>query len=338
MKPEQPPLLDRLAINPREGAALMDRMARGGVPFLFIIDAWARRWVVCGMPEARINGIQWNIRGRGTLEAPGTPPDSFKFKPRLVPRSRYYRAFDIIRKHQRAGDSWLANLTFPSRLDTDLTLEDLARFSRAPYRLYVPGELTVFSPESFIRITAEGRISAFPMKGTIDATLPDAAEKILADEKEAAEHVTIVDLLRNDIGMVAERVEVPRYRFITEVKNRQRHLLQVSSEITGELGPFWRNRTGGILERLLPAGSVTGAPKIRTGEILREAEEYPRGWYTGVFGVFDGRSLESAVMIRYVEQAADGRLWYKSGGGITIYSDCESEYAEMEAKIYAPFG
>jgi len=151
-------------------------------------------------------------------------------------------------------------------------------------------------------------------------------------------HVTIVDLIRNDLGMVADRITVPRYRFLTEVKARGRHLLQLSSEVSGELGADWRNHAGTTLRRLLPAGSVTGAPKKRTGEIIREAEGYERGWYTGVFGIFDGSSLDSAVMIRFVEKTADGRLVYKSGGGITIYSDMESEYAELKAKIYAPAG
>jgi para-aminobenzoate synthetase component 1 len=138
--------------------------------------------------------------------------------------------------------------------------------------------------------------------------------------------------------MVSERVSVPRYRFLSEVKARGRHLLQLSSEVSGELGPGWRGSAGTTLRRLLPAGSVTGAPKKRTGELIREAEGYDRGWYTGVFGVYDGRSLDSAVMIRFVEQTETGDMFYKSGGGITIYSDMESEYTELKAKIYAPAG
>ena len=330
--------LDACALDAAGGTAEMDRMAASGIPFIFIVDAWAERWVVKEFPDAVSAGILWNMEGAGTLGETQPGDGSFRFDARVVSRVTYRRGFEIIRRAQIGGESWLANLTFPSVLDTDLSLERLAGCARAPFRLLVHGSLAVFSPERFVSIGEEGQISSFPMKGTIDASLPDAAEKIMADEKEKAEHVTIVDLIRNDLGMVARRISVPRYRFITEVKARGRHLLQVSSEISGELGNEWQNRAGTILKRLLPAGSVTGAPKKRTGEIIREAEGYERGWYTGVFGVFNGRSLDSAVMIRFVEKSNDGKLVYKSGGGITIYSDMEAEYAELEAKIYAPVG
>ena len=88
--------------------------------------------------------------------------------------------------------------------------------------------------------------------------------------------------------------------------------------------------------RLLPAGSITGAPKKKTMEIIAEAETYERGFYTGVMGYFDGNSLDSAVMIRFLEQQADGSLIFKSGGGITSQSDLTSEYNEMKQKVYVP--
>lgn len=331
-------LLNSLAVDADTGSVLMDDLTSEGTPFIFIVDAWGEKWVVLTLPEADTAGIYWNIEGRGTLNNLKLPGDSFRFNTRVVSREIYARGFDVIHRAQFRGESWLANLTFPTALDTDLSLELLAGCARAPFRLLATGDIAVFSPERFIRISDSGRISSFPMKGTIDATLPDAAEKLLGDEKEAAEHVTIVDLIRNDLGMVSERVSVPRYRFLSEVKARGRHLLQLSSEVSGELGPGWRESAGTTLRRLLPAGSVTGAPKKRTGELIREAEGYDRGWYTGVFGVYDGRSLDSAVMIRFVEQTETGDMFYKSGGGITIYSDMESEYAELKAKIYAPAG
>jgi len=331
-------VLGRIAVDAETAASRMDRMAAAGTPFLFIVDAWAENWVVMDFPEALSTGISWSLEGKGTLEDDKLPAGLNSFKAEVVSPEIYRRGFDIIHKAQMRGDSWLANLTFPSVLDTNLSLELLAGCARAPFRLLVSGFLAVFSPERFISISESGGISSFPMKGTIDANLPDAAKRLLADEKEAAEHVTIVDLIRNDIGMVASNVSVPRYRFLTEVKAKGRHLLQMSSEISGDLGEGWRNHVGTTLRRLLPAGSVTGAPKKRTGEVIREAEGYDRGWYTGVFGVFDGSSLDSAVMIRFVEQTPEGPLLYKSGGGITIYSDMESEYAELQAKIYAPAG
>jgi para-aminobenzoate synthetase component 1 len=175
------------------------------------------------------------------------------------------------------------------------------------------------------------------MKGTIDAALPQAENSILSDEKERAEHATIVDLIRNDLSMVATNVKVEKYRYIDRIHAHDKELLQVSSIITGRLEENYRERIGDIIFRLLPAGSVSGAPKKKTIEIIKEAEQYERGYYTGVFGYFDGSRLESGVMIRFVENV-DGTLYYKSGGGITAYSNCESEYQEMIDKVYVPLG
>ena len=88
--------------------------------------------------------------------------------------------------------------------------------------------------------------------------------------------------------------------------------------------------------KLLPAGSISGAPKQKTVEIIREAERSDRGYYTGVFGIFDGRDLDSAVNIRYIEQTDHG-LQFRSGGGITAMSKMEDEYQEMMDKVYVPF-
>jgi para-aminobenzoate synthetase component 1 len=109
----------------------------------------------------------------------------------------------------------------------------------------------------------------------------------------------------------------------------------MSSEICGDLPADYRLRLGEILFKMLPAGSVTGAPKEKTVEIIRSAESYDRGFYTGIFGFFDGQSLVSAVSIRFIEQI-NGGLVFKSGGGITALSQVESEYLEMLKKIYVP--
>ena len=177
------------------------------------------------------------------------------------------------------------------------------------------------------------------MKGTIDATLPDAERRILEDPKEAAEHATIVDLLRNDLNRIADGVHVERYRYIDRLATHRGELLQVSSEISGQLPADWHCRIGELLFEMLPAGSVTGAPKPRTLEITARAERYDRGYYTGICGLFDGRTLDSGVMIRFLEQAPDAprnEYLFKSGGGITFRSDAVSEYEEMKAKVYVP--
>ena len=246
----------------------------------------------------------------------------------------YRRKLDIIQRHQHAGNSFLANLTCRIPVRTNLSLKEIYLRSEAMYRLWFRSHLVCFSPEIFVRIE-NGIISGYPMKGTIDASLPDAAQKLMDDEKEAAEHATIVDLIRNDLSRVASEVHVPRYRYIDLLHTNKGDILQTSSRIEGKLADDYRSHIGDILFSQLPAGSITGAPKRRTVEIIREAEDYDRGFYTGVMGICCDGSLESAVMIRYVEQEKDG-LVFKAGGGITAQSRWKSEYEEVMQKAYVP--
>jgi len=192
----------------------------------------------------------------------------------------------------------------------------------------------VFSPETFVTIRGN-IITGFPMKGTIDASVKDAEKVLLNDIKEVSEHNTIVDLIRNDLNMVSKKVKVEKFRYIDRIKTHERELLQTSSQISGELSSDWRERVGDILYKILPAGSISGAPKKKTLEIIQEVEGYERGWFTGVFGYFDGFNLESAVIIRYIEKSGD-KLTFKSGGGITSFSKCEKEYQELIEKVYVP--
>lgn len=99
------------------------------------------------------------------------------------------------------------------------------------------------------------------MKGTIDASIPSAAQLLMNDPKEAAEHATIVDLIRNDLSMVANQVFVSRYRYIDTLQTNQGAILQTSSEIQGVLPENYPEHLGELIFRLLPAGSITGAPK-----------------------------------------------------------------------------
>lgn len=261
---------------------------------------------------------------------------SFSLKKVPVSFKRYYKAFSHVMENIKHGNTYLLNLTFPSKIETEITLEEIFRLSVAKYKLLYYNNFVVFSPEIFVRIK-DGKISSFPMKGTIDASVPSACETILNDEKEIAEHNTIVDLIRNDLSIVSENVKVARYRYVEKIKTSEKELLQVSSEITGDLELGYERRLGNIITGMLPAGSVTGAPKRETMKIIRESEQYDRGWYTGVFGVFDGEELDSAVMIRFIEKDNES-LIYKSGGGITFQSDVFKEYEELIAKIYVPLG
>lgn len=258
----------------------------------------------------------------------------FNFRISSEPFDKYHRSFDIVRKNILVGNSFLANLTCCTPIATDLTLEDIYFRSKAIYKLWMKDAFTVFSPEIFVRI-GNGYIYSYPMKGTIDASIPDAAQRLLDNPKEKAEHATIVDLIRNDLSMVAKQVSVVRYRYIDTLHTNRGSIFQTSSEIRGTLSDDYQSQLGDILFKLLPAGSITGAPKKKTMQIIAEAETYERGFYTGVMGYFDGESLDSAVMIRFVEQQSD-EMFFKSGGGITCQSDAEDEYNEMKQKVYVP--
>ena len=173
------------------------------------------------------------------------------------------------------------------------------------------------------------------MKGTISASRPDAENTLLTDAKEAAEHATIVDLIRNDLSQFARSVWVERYRYIDYLETSGGGLLQVSSEVAALLPGNWRDWLGTLMASLLPAGSISGAPKPKTVEIIRTAEGYDRGYYTGICGYFDGENLDSGVLIRFIENQ-HGQLVFKSGGGITARSDARAEYQEMIDKVYLP--
>ncbi len=303
-------------------------------PFLFIIDFEGICPQVHRLSQIPA-GIRFSLAGTDDRKAASGPSRIPPISASPVSFDTYHRSFRRVMHHLRQGNSYLVNLTFPTAIEPGFSLEDIFRYSRAPYKLLSPGKFVVFSPEPFIRIR-NNAISSFPMKGTIDASLPDAVARVLADPKETAEHTTIVDLIRNDLSRVADHVEVARFRYIERIRGNDKELIQVSSEIRGQLHPDWRSNIGGILDELLPAGSISGAPKLRTIEIIREAEPEPRGFFTGVFGVFDGTNLYSSVMIRFIEQTATG-LRYRSGGGITHLSDPEDEYREMVQKVYLPF-
>lgn len=312
----------------------INRLAQEGRPFCFAINFEADEAVIGTDQDWARRGILFQMGGFSNFTQRETETTLTNWLPQPVSYEAYRRAFEVVHGHLLAGNSYLVNLTFPTPVQTGMSLETIFHHSRAPYKMLWPGRFAVFSPESFVRIR-DGIISTFPMKGTIDADLPDAASKILADRKELAEHVTIVDLLRNDLNRVARDVRVQRFRYLDRIETNRKNLLQVSSEISGNLPEDYRARLGNILAELLPAGSVSGAPKAKTLEIIQEAEGGPRGFYTGVMGRFDGQNVESAVMIRFVEQTSTG-LVFRSGGGITVFSKPQDEYNELTDKVYVP--
>lgn len=306
------------------------------IPFLFVIDYEMKKPIVLTLEEVEQASILYKINdktnftfGKSSAEKP------FNLQKYPISFQEYKRSFDIVKQAMLRGDSFLTNLTKPTPIKINLTLQEIFQRSRAKYQLYFKDKFVLFSPEIFVKIQ-DGIISSHPMKGTILADVLDAETVILNDKKEFAEHTTIVDLIRNDISMISEKVWVEKFRYISRIHTHKGDLLQVSSEICGKLPVGYQAQIGTLLFKLLPAGSICGAPKPQTLAIIKEAEKYDRGYYTGVFGIFDGKNLDSSVMIRFIEKQADGSLMFKSGGGITVFSDAQSEYQEMIDKVYLP--
>jgi para-aminobenzoate synthetase component I len=312
----------------------MNALGGSHTPFAVLLDFELARPIVIPAGESAAHGLFFSVpNGMCIPPSPASPP-ALALEARPISAERYRRAFDLVQRHLTDGNSFLVNLTFPTAISCSWTLRQIFAFSSAPYRVLLDDCCVVFSPESFVRIGG-GHISTHPMKGTIDARLPSAEAFLLADQKEADEHATVVDLLRNDLSMVARNVRVERYRYVHPVTTNRGTLLQTSSDIIGDLPADALGRLGDTLLTLLPAGSVTGAPKKRTVDIIREAEGESRGYYTGVFGYFDGTVFESCVLIRYIEQTDQG-LVFRSGGGITHASDPAAEFEELIRKVYVP--
>ncbi len=320
----------------KEFTAKMNQLGSAGKPFLFVVDFEMKKPLLFPLNEIDPELILYAVEGQtnaGDEKVTTTPEIQFEaFAPDF---EVYQRIYDKVMWHLQRGDSYLLNLTQAIPVATNLSLKELFHRSNARYKLCITDHCVVFSPEPFIKIH-DGIISTHPMKGTIDAGPPNAEMLLTDNPKELAEHYTIVDLLRNDLNMIAEKVRVERFRYVEKIRTTKGELLQTSSQINGQLPNNFTQNLGDILIKLLPAGSVSGAPKKKTVEIIQRTEGYKRGYYTGVFGVFDGKNLNSAVMIRYIEKNADGFV-FKAGGGITVNSRVEDEYQEMIQKVYLPF-
>lgn len=314
----------------------IDALYAERTPFLFIIDYDGSRAYVEPVADVDAAECLFDFGGTGNSAGkrrrrPSAP--QWGYTPESL--DDYRRGFDTVVSNIKAGNSYLVNYTCRVPLETDMPLLEMFLCADARYRLWLKDRFVCFSPESFVRIDG-GVIRSYPMKGTASLSRPEAERELMDSVKEAAEHATIVDLIRNDLSMVAGNVRVARYRYCERIDTNRGAICQTSSEICGDLLPGYGRRMGQILFSQLPAGSITGAPKRKTMEIISRAETYERGFYTGVMGYSDGRMVDSAVMIRYVEQGADGELCFKAGGGITAKSDLLSEYEEMKQKVYVP--
>jgi para-aminobenzoate synthetase len=257
----------------------------------------------------------------------------------------YADPFARVQDHLLAGNSYEVNLTY--RLEQHSGLPPVEAYLRlrelnpAPYAGFLQhdlpgarGWLLSSSPERYALVTADRTLETKPIKGTTPrADDPDEDERqrhqLATHPKYRAENLMIVDLLRNDLSMVCDpgTVEVP---VLMEVES-YRSVHQLVSTVRGRLRDDVS--TPAALRALFPAGSMTGAPKLRTMQIIEEVEDGPRGPYAGAFGWIsgDGRA-DLGVVIRSLTTTGDGRYTLGTGGGITVQSEAGEEYAESRWK------
>lgn len=252
----------------------------------------------------------------------------------------YAARFSQVIEYIRAGDVYQVNLTFPLMGswsgDPVGLFRELRAFQPAPYGgLVALGEETLLSlsPELFIE-TEGSLIRARPMKGTAPRGSSEeddqsAAAGLAVSEKNRAENLMIVDLLRNDLSRVSEMGSVR----VTDLFSVETYptLYQMTSGIEAQLRPDMR--LPDLLRALFPCGSITGAPKIRAMQVIRELEERPRGVYCGSIGMLSPRGdARFNVAIRTLRLSPSGKATYNVGSGLVFDSDARSEYAECLLK------
>ncbi len=281
-------------------------------------------------------------RERKSIEptSASTDLETRRWNPSVTPEA-YKARVDRIQDYIRAGDTYQVNYTY--RLWSETAIDSLALYQqlssaqRADYAAYIDTgrfQIVSASPELFFQVRDDW-IATRPMKGTRPrgpSTEEDdrLATELACSEKDRAENLMIVDLLRNDLGRVCRPGSI-RVGDLWAVE-RFETVLQLTSEIEGRLRPNVGFTE--IMKALFPCGSVTGAPKVRTMEIIRDLECSPRGVYTGAIGtVAPGGEATFSVGIRTVCVDSDKRVGeYGVGGGITHDSSSDREYTESVIK------
>ncbi len=319
----------------------MDQWTDSHTPFLFIIDFEQQSPLLYSLKD--LDQLDTNV----LYHFPNVNNDSFisfvdshkevsvKPIPTKLEKEDYLERFERAISLMQQQNVEVINLTKPTSLKVDGTLKDIYVKANSKYKVWLKDMFVCCSPEIFVRVTVDGQISTYPMKGTIDANLPNAKELVLNNAKEEREHRATVNVLKEELAVVADKVEITKYRYLDRLTTTEKDLYQVSSEVVGNLKSDFKGKLGTLFKALLPAGSIVGAPKERAFDVIKSVEGYTRGYYTGICGIYDGKVLDSFVLIRFIEKQGDKYL-YKSGGGITQNSSSEAEYQEIINKIYVP--
>ena len=209
-------------ISTSEAIECINEYGRQRTPFLFVIDFLAEKPVVIPLSEVNNEELLYDFNGQTNyLTTNQKLLPQFQFNKHPLPFSDYQSKFGYVVNQIKLGNSFLTNLSVYTKVETDLDLKSIFAHSFAKYRLWWRDRFVCFSPEIFIQIDGLGKISSFPMKGTIDASFEDAENKILSDKKEFYEHTTIVDLIRNDISKVANKVWVEKFRYIDKIQTSE---------------------------------------------------------------------------------------------------------------------
>lgn len=312
----------------------MDAYGHAGTPFFFVWDFEGKKPLLFPLFAIDPTQIQFIFPSMSKPLPQLTPLEYLEWEIDPITKADYQKLFQVARKEMMAGNSQLLSLTLPTRIHTNATLLELFQITQAPYKLWIKDTCTVFSPEAFVRINQD-TISTYPMKGTKTQAEYKQRNLLLDDPRENAEHATIVDVLHTDLSRIADDVELVKYRYVDQVNTAKGQLLQTSSVIQGQIKESFKRSYGTILSQIFPPGSVSGSPKDKSIRIIRRIEGQPRGYYTGIMGYFDGLQMDSAVLIRFVEQTPEG-YFFRSGAGITMQSDWLTEYHEMLAKCQLP--
>jgi anthranilate synthase component 1 len=294
---------------------------------------------------ARVDQLAADL-GQPLSYVPASPPDRGDPMPEVrstVAPDDYCDAVERAKDHIAAGD--IFQVVLSQRFDLDLGADpfDVYRVLRqvnpSPYMYFLRHpEITVVgsSPEPMVQLR-HGRVVSRPIagsrpRGRTEEEDRELAAELVADPKELAEHVMLVDLARNDVGRVVAFGTEQVDEFLTV--ERYSHIMHLTSQVSGQLAPG--KGPIDVLKATLPAGTVSGAPKVRAMEIIDELEPTKRGPYAGVIGYFDfSGNLDTAIAIRTMTVTADGRASVQAGGGIVADSVASTENEESHNKAAA---
>jgi para-aminobenzoate synthetase len=300
----------------------------------------ARRYLVFDLARRVVTPVGFDTEPELPVDPVGEPTTPGRSRVvRTWSEPDYTPAFDEVQRQLRLGNTYEVNLTYRHVVASDDPPIDvyrrLRRLNPAPYTAYVQHDgvaVLSSSPERFCRIEGPA-IETRPIKGTLPRgadPVADAehAQRLRRDPKLRAENLIVTDLLRNDLSIVCQpgTVDVPELMRVESYANVHQLVTTVHGRLRDGVGPVEAVRA------LMPGGSMTGAPKLRTMQVIADVEDSPRGVYSGVLGWFGPHAADLGMVIRTLVYDGE-RYTAGTGGGVTVRSDRAEEYAESRLKL-----